>query len=448
MPEGGDWPSCVEQFPLEKKIGQGAFATVYKAHCPAKANVAVAIKVMDLENINSSFEDIRQEVQMMRMSDHPNILRCYCSFVHECQLWLVMQMMEKGSCLHVMTQAKRMGMGEGMREEWLAYILRESLQGLKYFHDQGQIHRDVKAGNILLDGEGHVRLADFGVSGWLINSGDRRQTTKTFVGTPCWMAPEVMEQIDGYDYKADIWSFGITALELAKGYAPYAHFAPMKVLIMTIQQEAPSLKSYPDDKSVDGEPFSRGFREIVRLCLQKDPKKRPTCTTLLNHKYFGKRSKDSLVSELLAKVETVGEQDVENTPRLPGTGPAYVSHDGAETLRAGAAGIARGEGGGAGDYQDTVKAGKEEGLADGTKKGPAAAEEFVRGTTWVFDDGSQVILRAEAQDGKGAAEGSEGQKGTDRTKNRENKGGGDDDASFYDDFEKLTKGENFKDGDA
>ena len=235
--EGADWPSSVDQFPLEKKIGQGAFATVYKAHCPAKGNIPVAIKVMDLENINSSFEDIRQEVQMMRMSDHPNILRCYCSFVHECQLWLVMQMMEKGSCLHVMTQAKRMGMGEGMREDWLAYILRESLQGLKYFHDQGQIHRDVKAGNILLDGQGNVRLADFGVSGWLINSGDRRQTTKTFVGTPCWMAPEVMEQIDGYDYKADIWSFGITALELAKGYAPYAHFAPMKVLIMTIQQE-------------------------------------------------------------------------------------------------------------------------------------------------------------------------------------------------------------------
>lgn len=268
MPEG-EWPSSVDQFPLEKKIGQGAFATVWKATCPAKANMAVAIKIMDLENINSSFEDIRQEVQMMRMADHPNILRCYCSFVHDCQLWLVTQMMEKGSCLHVISLAKRLGMGEGLREDWLAYILRETLQGLKYFHDQGQIHRDIKAGNILLDGEGNVRLADFGVSGWLINSGDRRQTTKTFVGTPCWMAPEVMEQVDGYDYKCDVWSVGITALELAKGYAPYAHFAPMKVLIMTIQQEPPSLKSYPDDRSVDGEPFSRGFREIVRLCLQK-----------------------------------------------------------------------------------------------------------------------------------------------------------------------------------
>ncbi len=433
MPEG-DWPSSVDQFPLEKKIGQGAFATVYKAHCPAKDNIAVAIKVMDLENINSSFEDIRQEVQMMRMSDHPNILRCYCSFVHECQLWLVMQMMEKGSCLHVMTQAKRMGLGEGMREDWLAYILRESLQGLKYFHDQGQIHRDVKAGNILLDGQGNVRLADFGVSGWLINSGDRRQTTKTFVGTPCWMAPEVMEQIDGYDYKADIWSFGITALELAKGYAPYAHFAPMKVLIMTIQQEAPSLKSYPDDRTVDGEPFSRGFREIVRLCLQKDPKKRPTCTTLLGHKYFAKRSKDSLVTDLLGRMETVGEGDMENVPRLPGTGPAYISHDGAETLRAGAASAA--QGGGVDDYQDTVKAGGEAGGGGGAggslnSKLPASSGEYVRGTTWVFDDGSQVILNSDNTAGGGG-----GGKG--------GKGGDDEDSSFYDEFEKFTKGENFK----
>lgn len=421
MPEG-EWPSSVDQFPLEKKIGQGAFATVWKSTCPAKGNMAVAVKIMDLENINSSFEDIRQEVQMMRMADHPNILRCYCSFVHDCQLWLVMQMMEKGSCLHVMSLGKRLGLGEGLRESWLAYILRETLQGLKYFHDQGQIHRDIKAGNILLDGEGNVRLADFGVSGWLINSGDRRQTTKTFVGTPCWMAPEVMEQVDGYDYKCDVWSLGITALELAKGYAPYAHFAPMKVLIMTIQQEPPSLKSYPDDRSADGEPFSRGFREIVRLCLQKDPKKRPSCTTLLAHKYFAKRSKGELVSELLDRIESVGEGDLQDEPRLPGTGPAYISHDGQSTLRAGAR---KAEAGGGGDEEclDTVKAGP--GGVGGGKKGPKlppAEEEYVRGTTWVFDDGSQVILSSSDQ---------------------HEKGGGDDD-EFYREFEAMTKGENFK----
>lgn len=429
MGEEGVWPSSAESFPLEKRIGQGAFSTVWKSRCTARENLPVAIKIMDLENINSSFEDIRQEVQMMRLSDHPNILRCYCSFVNDAQLWLVMQMMEKGSCLHVMSQAKRMGMGEGMKEDWLAYILRETLQGLKYFHDQGQIHRDVKAGNILLDSRGSVRIADFGVSGWLINFGARRTTTKTFVGTPCWMAPEVMEQLDGYDYKADIWSFGITALELAKGYAPYAHFPPMKVLIMTIQQEPPSLKSYQDDRTVDGESFSRGFREIVRLCLQKDPKKRPSCITLLNHKYFQKRSKDSLVTELLDRIESIGEGgEMEVAPRLPGTVPAYISRDGQDkTLRPGGLGggdsySEKDEGGGRGGGKGGGAAAEEE--EGGLKGAPPEESEYVRGTTWVFDDGSQVILRSDNAAGEGK--------------------GDDEDNSFYDEFERNTRGENFK----
>jgi serine/threonine-protein kinase OSR1/STK39 len=227
---------------------------------------------MDLENINTSFEETLQEVQTMRLSDDENVLRCYSSFVQADKLWLVTQLMDKGSCCRVMSLAKAQGFGEGMNEEWLAYILKESLQGLRYLHEHGQIHRDIKGGNILLDSSGGVRLADFGVSGWTLSRGERKGSVKTFVGTPCWMAPEVMEQVEGYDSRADIWSIGITALELAKGYAPYARLPPMRVLLLTIEEEPPSLRNYPDNKQRTGAPFSRYFTDFVQKCLSKNPK--------------------------------------------------------------------------------------------------------------------------------------------------------------------------------
>lgn len=302
------WPTSAAEYKLHKRIGNGAFSSVWKAICTSNS-VDVAIKIMDLEQITTSFEDILQEVQTMRLCDNDHVLRCFCSFVQKDQLWLVTELMDRGSCLRVMNVARHYGFGEGMNEEWLAYILQETLQGLRYLHDNGQIHRDIKSGNILLDSSGNVRIADFGVSGWTVSRGQRQETVKTFVGTPCWMSPEVMEQVEGYDFRADIWSVGITALELAKGMAPYAKYPPMRVLVLTIEEDPPSLKTYDNDRQRSGAPFSRMFEDFVRKCLQKSPKARPPAEELLKHKFLKGRTRDALLHQLLDHLPAVGAGD-------------------------------------------------------------------------------------------------------------------------------------------
>jgi len=290
------WPADFQSYQLLGKVGQGAFASVWRSECTANGGRLCAIKVLNLEHVESTFIDIRLEMQTMRLSSHPNILVCYTSFIQDTNLWLVTKLMNKGSSLHCIQSARTQYRHKRLEdcieqrretpsyEKHITYILHETILGLKYIHDNGQIHRDVKSANILLDSDGNVCLADFGVSGWLVSGGKKRENTRTFVGTPCWMAPEVMEQIHGYDYKADIWSLGITALELAKGYAPYAKCAAMKVLLMTIQEDPPSLDSYTDEENE--EQWSESFRSMTQLCLQKDPRKRPTCDELLSHPHF------------------------------------------------------------------------------------------------------------------------------------------------------------------
>jgi serine/threonine-protein kinase OSR1/STK39 len=183
------WPLEGSGYSINGIVGRGSFSKVCTAVNKANGagGIAVAIKIMDLDSISTSFEDIFQEVSIMKMSDDPNILRCFCSFVDANQLWLVTELMDMGSAQRIMSISKAQGLGEGMQETWFAYILRETLQGLNYLHKNGQIHRDIKSGNILLDAQGSVRLADFGVSGWMVSRGLRQETVKTFVGTPCYM---------------------------------------------------------------------------------------------------------------------------------------------------------------------------------------------------------------------------------------------------------------------
>lgn len=432
------WSTNPSNYELIGKIGQGAFASVWRGK--TKSDQECAVKVLNLDHVDSNLSEIRMEVQAMRLSSHRNILVCHCSFVRDTNLWLVTQLMRKGSSLHCLQTARQIMRQNNQRpamEDHIIYILRETLLGLQYIHDNGQIHRDVKAGNILLDGNGDVRIADFGVSGWLVNAGSEQEKAKTFVGTPCWMAPEVMEQIHGYDYKADIWSLGITAMELAKGYAPYAKYPPMKVLILTIQQEPPCLDTYEveDDSGLaevdanDDEEWSETFRSLVKVCVQKNPARRPSCLDLLRSKPFDvindpshrEQRIEAMQAQVCNLVQDVGSGSATAAAHsnLPGNSPVSII------------------------------------LSTEDDRPP--------GTTWVFADGSQVLASGSTThatvddvmdqlDQFGRQTGGENydasrpqpQAVTHNPKNNTNNTEEDDLNDFMDEFELNTAGEDFR----
>ncbi|CAM8962484.1 unnamed protein product [Rhodiola kirilowii] len=295
---GVKFPVNASDYKLYEEVGDGVSATVYRALC-VPLNEIVAIKVLDLEKCNNDLDRIRREVQTMTLINHSNLVRAHCSFTTDHSLWVVMPYMAAGSCLHIMKSAYP----DGFEEPVIATLLRETLQALVYLHAHGLIHRDIKAGNILVDSDGAVKLTDFGVSASMFDTGDRQRSRNTFVGTPCWMAPEVMQQLHGYDFRADIWSFGITALELAHGHAPFSKYPPMKVLLMTLQNAPPGL-DYERDKR-----FSKSFKELVSICLVKDPKKRPTSEKLLKHRFFKHaRPKDYLACTIVEGLSPLGDR--------------------------------------------------------------------------------------------------------------------------------------------
>jgi serine/threonine-protein kinase OSR1/STK39 len=274
-----EYPTMAEGYELLEECGRGVSATVWRALVKG-TNEEVAIKQLDLEHMNCSLDEITRESQTMRSFNHPNLLPLYSSFVHEQHVWMVMPYVAGGSVLNIMKYA----FNEGLEEPIIATIMRDVLKALEYLHKNGIIHRDIKAANVLLDTNGRVYLADFGVSTSMERGGswgNLRMARSTFVGTPCWMAPEVMQGDEKYDAKADIWSFGITLLELAHGHAPFARLPPMKVLMMALQNPPPTLEQSDSKKH-----FSKAMRDIVAKCLVKNPHERPTASQLLEHKFF------------------------------------------------------------------------------------------------------------------------------------------------------------------
>lgn len=301
-----------EVFDIICKLGEGSYGSVYKALHKESGQV-LAIKQVP---VDTDLQEIIKEISIMQQCDSPYVVKYYGSYFKNTDLWIVMEYCGAGSVSDIMRLRKKT-----LTEDEIATILSDTLKGLEYLHLRRKIHRDIKAGNILLNSEGHAKLADFGVAGQLTDTMAKRNTV---IGTPFWMAPEVIQEI-GYDCVADIWSLGmsnmftyqelmfqncrglkifscfsgITALEMAEGKPPYGDIHPMRAIFMIPTKPPPSFR--------DPDKWSPEFIDFVSVCLVKNPEERATATDLLHHVFIGNAKQPSILSQMISEAREIRE---------------------------------------------------------------------------------------------------------------------------------------------
>ncbi|KAK5088326.1 hypothetical protein LTR05_002543 [Lithohypha guttulata] len=277
-----DGEQLAAKYQMLEELGSGSFGVVYKAIEKSTGEI-VAVKHVDLESSEEDLSDILSELAVLSSCASTHITKYKSAFLRKQTLWIVMEYLGGGSCADLLKPPPH-----HLHESHIAIICRELLLGLSYLHGEGKLHRDIKAANVLLGMDGRVKLADFGVAAQLTGLKSMRNT---FVGTPFWMAPEVIQQ-EGHDARADVWSLGITAMELANGQPPHANIHPMKVLFQIPKQPAPKL---------EGAQWSKDFRDFVALCLTKDPDHRPTARQMLKHRFVRHAGRVEGLQELIQK---------------------------------------------------------------------------------------------------------------------------------------------------